>query len=628
MRTLLMISLVLFALVSPAAYSQTTLPPHPRKLIRVATGNWSAAQWRAAFTSSWDVVEVDPAQKYLVAIATPAEVESLHNAGTVFAVLYDNLEAREAQLRADDYFDHFHDYQRTLAEIQRAAADYPDLVQITDLGEAWEKTQGLADRDIWAVKISDHPELQEDEPEVLIIGQHHAREIITQEIVLDYMNYLLSNYGLDPYVTYLVEHRQIWLVPVLNPDGMDYVFYHDMWWRKNRRRNASGSFGVDLNRNYGFEWGYDNAGSSPSSSNETYRGTAAFSEPETAALRDFVAAHQFRVALSYHSFGNYVIYPWGYADGPTPDHASFVALADSIVAYNHYLPGTGLQTVGYPVNGDSDDWFYGEQAAKNKVFSMTLEVGNGTDFFNPDTTRIQPLILENRGPNLFITYAAGEEPVVEHHPLPDTAQTGGPYQVLAHITAPILLSPAAALALRNSFLFYSITGFAPFDSVALAATGNASEYVAEIPALAGGQQVYYFISAVDEMGRRGCAPRAALAGEWYSFYVPSRTTVYGQVAGTEVPQHFTLRGFPNPFRDHLTLQFDIPVEYAGALALEIFDVLGQRVQILVQKDFPAGRHQIVWNGASAQAQLAPAGVYFVRMHGREFIHTEKILLIR
>jgi hypothetical protein len=399
-----------------------------------------------------------------------------------------------------------------------------------------------------------------------------------------------------------------------------------LFWRKNRRRNANGSYGVDLNRNYGFKWGYDNFGSSPNGNSETYRGTAAFSEPETAALRDFVEAHHFRAALCYHSYGDYVIYPWGYVDGPTPDHASFAALADSIVAYNHYQPGTGLQTVGYTVNGDSDDWFYGEQTTKNKVFSMTPEVGYA---FHPDTSDVQELILENRGPNLFITYAVGEEPVVQHQALPDTIYQTGPQQITARITMPIALTDTVALAPQSFTLHYNTTGQAPFDTVALSATGNADEYTAEIPPLGRGQRVYYFISAKDEVGRTGHAPRAALVGDLYSFYVPVLTSVDEPVAGNEVPASFALRGFPNPFRNQILFEYDLPEHFAGALTLEILNVLGQRVRLLAQSDqMQPGRHQTAWNGRDDFGKATPAGIYFMRVRGGNFVHTHKVLLVR
>jgi len=488
----------------------------PRQLLRVETRTLAQPTLQKFLELNLDVTDFDAEQHSFEIIATPSEREQLERLGVRYRVLNENLEAYAQTLRAQGYLDHFHDYSRTLTELQDAEELYPALAKLVDIGDSWEKTQGLADRDIWALKISDNVQNEEGEPEVLIMGNHHAREIITPGIVLDYMNYLLENYGSDPYVTHLVNNREIWLLPTVNPDGLDYVFQQDLWWRKNRRNNGNGSYGVDLNRNYGFKWGYDNVGSSPNGYSETYRGTAAFSEPETAALRDFVSAHRFRVSLSYHSYGRWMIYPWGYVQQTTPDHASFVALADSLIFYNHYRRGLSGETVGYGVNGDSDDWLYGEQSTKNKILAMTPEVGNA---FHPDTTQIAGLILENRGANLFLTYAAGEEPIVTHQPLSDTEDSVGPYRVVAKISSPIVLTQPVSLAHDKILLHYNTTGAPPFQSVPMSATGNPQEYAGEIPGVGEDQQVYYFISAADDSGRTGHAPRAASGGAYFAFHV-------------------------------------------------------------------------------------------------------------
>ncbi len=486
----------------------------PRQMVRVEARTLDPATLQKFLALNLDVAEFDPEQNVFEIIATPNDRAQLANLGVRYAMLNDNLEAFAQALRAQGYLEHFHDYTETLIDLQLAEALHPSLVKLVDIGDSWEKTQGLADRDIWAIKISDNVQAEEAEAEVLIIGNHHAREIITPEIVLDYMTCLVENYGSDPYVTHLVNQRQIWLIPTLNPDGLDYVHRQDLWWRKNRRRNENGTFGVDLNRNYAFKWGYDNIGSSPNGGSGTYRGTAPFSEPETAALRDFVMAHRFRASLSYHSYGNLLIYPWGYIPQHTPDHASFVALADSMVAYHGYKAGLGVETVGYSVNGEADDWLYGEQTAKNKIFAMTPEVGNA---FHPDTTEIEKLILENRGSNLFLAYAAGEEPIVAHTPLADT-MAAGPYRVVAHVLPPIILTEPVALSGNQILLHYNATGAPPFQAIVMAPTGNAEEFAAEIPDVSGEQRIYYFISAADDSGRVGRAPLSASAGEYFSFH--------------------------------------------------------------------------------------------------------------
>ena len=186
--------------------------------------------------------------------------------------------------------------------------------------------------------------------------------------------------------------------------------------------------GVDLNRNYGHQWAYDDNGSSPFTCSETYRGTSAFSEPETQAIRTFSNAHQFVTCFNYHSYGSWEIFPWGYncnSSDDTPDQATFVNFAQQFQAYNGYIYGHACQTVGYPVNGEANDWQYGEQVEKPKTFSFTPEVG---DWFWPGMSQIIPLAQENIGPNLVLAQAGQTCPEITITPstLPD-GSIGVPY---------------------------------------------------------------------------------------------------------------------------------------------------------------------------------------------------------
>ncbi|MDZ7268593.1 MAG: M14 family zinc carboxypeptidase [candidate division KSB1 bacterium] len=595
----------------------------PRQLVRLNLHTLPPAKLQQVLAGGYDVAEVDPARGTCELIATPTELVELARLGIAYEVKIVDLEAHARALRATGYLEHFFDYERTLVELQLVQASHPDLVQVLDIGDSWEKTQNLADRDLWAVKISDNVQRDEDEPEVLIMGLHHAREIITPAIVLDYLNLLLSGYGRDPYLTYLVNNRQIWLIPIVNPDGLEYVFHEDLWWRKNRRRNDDGSFGIDLNRNYGYNWGYDNIGSSPNPRSNTYRGTAPFSEPETAAIRDFVLTRRFRLSFSYHSYGRFMIYPWGYTAVKTPDHSTFVALADSLVAYNSYLPGLGIETVGYFVNGDSDDWLYGEQSLKTKILAFTPEVGTQ---FHPDTSEIEQLIRENRGPNLFITYAAGEEPVIEHTPLPDPATGPGPFEIIARVLPPIVLTHPVALA-ENSFqVHYNTTGVPPFTSLPLTPTGNDNEYHAFLPAVGSDLTVYYYLSAADDSGRVGHAPRAASAGEYFSFHVGRATGIVHAVP--DLPATFLLeQNDPNPVRQETAIAFALPAGFGGNMQLAVYNILGQQVKLLASGARSAGRHLVRWDGRDQTGRRLSPGIYFYRLQAGTFVQVKKLLLL-
>jgi hypothetical protein len=284
----------------------------------------------------------------------------------------------------------YHTYAETESVLAALAGDFPSIASATVIGQSWQA------RNITVLKISDNVATNESEPEILYMGCHHARELMSVEIPLRFAIYLLANYGVDPTVTGYVDNREIFIVPMVNPDGHYYVQLNhggssNNWWRKNRRNNGDGSYGVDLNRNYGYEWGYDDFGSSPSPLSITYRGPSAFSEPETQAIRNFVQAHEFNVWLSYHSYGELLLYPWGYIPAFTPDQETFALLGAELAAGTNYAVGNAALGTIYLTNGDSDDWAYGEIASKNKIFGFTPEVNSAAQGgFGPAETLIQP----------------------------------------------------------------------------------------------------------------------------------------------------------------------------------------------------------------------------------------------
>jgi carboxypeptidase T len=270
----------------------------------------------------------------------------------------------------------------TLAEMEaildQMAARFPNLITKRAMVSDTIKTH--EGRPQWWVKISDNPNLDEAEPEVLYTALHHAREPNSLSQMLFFMWYLLENYQRDPEVRYIVQQAELYFIPCINPDGYEFNRQNRPggggMWRKNRRVNGGGTFGVDLNRNYGFKWGFNNAGSSPSPNVDTYRGPAAFSE------------HKFLLAHNYHTFGNLLLYPFGYNDQVAdPD---FKPLAQLYSRDNGYTIGTGIETVGYPVNGVSDDWMFGDR----DILSFTPEIGPGFYGFWPPIDAIDRLNKE------------------------------------------------------------------------------------------------------------------------------------------------------------------------------------------------------------------------------------------
>jgi len=294
----------------------------------------------------------------------------------------------------------FYTYEEALAILDDMQDKFPDIISVKKQIGDIETHEG---RPIYSVVISDNPETSEpDEPKNLYNAIHHAREPNGLTQLIFFMWHLLENYESDPLITEMINELELHFIPVVNPDG--YIFNETTnpdgggFWRKNRRDNGDGTFGVDLNRNYGYQWGINDTGSSPNTNAQTYRGPEPFSEPETQAVKLYCETYPFNFIFNYHTFGNLLIYPWGYNDSPTPENDYFQGIAQELTKLNNYTYGTGIETVGYNVNGDSDDWMYGEETTKQKSYAMTPEVGS--EGFWPPMDAIIPNCQKNVQANL------------------------------------------------------------------------------------------------------------------------------------------------------------------------------------------------------------------------------------
>jgi Zinc carboxypeptidase/Immune inhibitor A peptidase M6 len=388
--------LVAGALFSPASLEAASIPEREIYRVRLADVKDPGPLFRLGL----DVAGSGPAGTVDL-ILTPSQVASVQALGFHPAriSLGGTLLAPESPL-LNPNLGNYHTYAEAHDEMVAYVGSHPTLALMDTIGFS------LEGRPIEAVKISDHVALAEGEPQVLIVGCHHARELMSVELPLYVMRRLLDGYGVDPVITSLVDSREIWIVPIVNPDGYVYVQDHtsgqsDTWWRKNRRLNDDGTYGVDLNRNYSYHWGWDNVGSSPTPSSEVYRGTAPFSEPEVLAIRSFMAAHAFTISASFHSYGDLFLYPWGYDRLDTPDQVVFHAFGDSVSAQNGYLAGNPKSGAIYLTNGDMDDWEYGDTATKPQLYGFTFELNSAAEGgFAPADALIPTTCTLNWGPVL------------------------------------------------------------------------------------------------------------------------------------------------------------------------------------------------------------------------------------
>lgn len=378
-----------------------------------------------------DILEVGPDGTVLL-LARSEDLTLLRSAGIQYEILIPDLASYfEERLLADpalgnrDWPDGSMGGYYTNSEVEGVldawAVQYPHL--ITPKMSIGTTVQG---RDIWAVKISDNPTQDENEPEVCYDTLIHPREMMSLMTGLYYMKQLLEGYGTDPEMTYLADNREIWFIPVHNPDGHVYNQQTDPngggLWRKNRRNNGGGVFGVDLARNYGFKWAYDNVGSSPNPSSIAYRGPSAFSEPEAQAVRDFYLSRPIVTAWNTHTFTNVYICPFSY-DDVLPygnDWPLYQEYFSDISAENGYPCGPSPSTLGYYANGTPLDWQYAEAG----IFCLAPEIGTWDDFFWPPKSRIVPLAEENLLAISYWSWIAGSYVRLVDHTLADANGDG------------------------------------------------------------------------------------------------------------------------------------------------------------------------------------------------------------
>ncbi|MGK5677211.1 M14 family metallopeptidase, partial [Micromonospora sp. URMC 106] len=284
----------------------------------------------------------------------------------------------------------YHDYAELTAAVNKVVADHPSIARKISIGSSYEG------RDLMAVKISDNVGTDEAEPEILFNSQQHAREHLTVEMAVYLLNLFTDSYGADSRITNIVNSREIWIVPTVNPDGSEYDIATGSYrsWRKNRQPNSGSSYvGTDLNRNWSYQWGCC-GGSSGSTSSDTYRGPSAFSAPETAALRNFVnsrvvgGTQQIKANIDFHTYSELVLWPFGYtynntAPGMSADqYNTFATLGQQMANTNGYTPQQSSDL--YITDGDSIDWMWGQHGIWAYTFEMYPGSAGGGGFYPPD----------------------------------------------------------------------------------------------------------------------------------------------------------------------------------------------------------------------------------------------------
>ncbi len=510
-------------------------------------------------------------------------------------------ECEDESCDIDLKFTQYFNYDTMTTELYNIANNHSEIAVLYSIGTTYEG------RDIWAMKISDNPhEYEEEEPEVLFTGAHHGREWASYEVPLYLLYYLVDNYKCCPTdndgdglinedvfdgedndgdglidedeeearISWLIDNRQIWFVPIVNPDGVSFAHSQreagglsdENLWRKNREPNknpvtgedypehlgGNDMWGTDLNRNYGFHWGELGYQGYADPSREDYIGPldktdedndrrvnedkmdnidndgdgridedtrGGFSTAETKAIKRLVEEHNFVIAMNFHTYGGKIYWPWVWTLELTPDEDLFAFLAERMSKFNGYEYRNMSErqqdqlSRHPPVDGDSNDWMYG----KHKILAYTIEVGD--QFILPEE-EILPTCKMHVGPNLLMVEVADNpwqrKIGIEHEPLGNTSSTKG-YTVKAVLNSPKKLE----LQSEGIKIYYSVDG-ENYDEIRMEATTEPNEFEARIPGQKPGTKISYYISVTDKNTHLSQLPKYAPYNDFNFRVIPAR----------------------------------------------------------------------------------------------------------
>ena len=383
---LVVVAVILLSFARPVAAAAT------RMEARVYFSNIEEAMQRMGDRfGELDIVAVlatPPGENFLLIDTDRDQLREIQALGFRTEITYADLRDKFRKMTGFDpesdagrNFGYFFTYYEMRDTIQKLAQNYPSIAVIDS------SMMSFHNHPLYCLKMSDNPGTEEGEPQVFINGATHAREPLSTHTCVAFAAQLCQGYGSDSLVTWLVDNRETYLVPVMNPDG--YTYNSDSGgsssnWRKNRNNTSPRSGpGVDVNRNYGYKWGYDNYGSSPTPGSETYRGPSRFSEPETQVIRDFQAAHRFRTEMDFHTYGQYNLCSYGYANLYPNDSLFYKEACETLRTNNGYPRGsTGpIYRVLYTTNGGSTDWEGGDTLADSKFYTYAFSSELGINDF-------------------------------------------------------------------------------------------------------------------------------------------------------------------------------------------------------------------------------------------------------
>ncbi|MEO0184738.1 MAG: M14 family zinc carboxypeptidase [candidate division WOR-3 bacterium] len=591
------------------------------------------------------VQQSNEGEYYLVINTTKEQLEQIKALGFKTVITYEDIAekfylmagSRDPQILRD--FGYFYTYWEMRDTLQTLANSFPNISRFYSAGNSYQGLQMVA------FKISDNPMVDEMEPAVCFNGATHAREPMGTTLCIDYIKYLLTNYGTDSLVTWFVNNREIYFIPVMNPDG--YRYNSDSGGatsniRKNRHfysGQSSLTAGVDLNRNYGYKWGYDNYGSSPTVTSDAYRGPSRWSEVETQNARDFFLPKKIRTQIDYHSYGPYNLCVWGYSGSaePIPDSVTHWEILDSMRAKNGYSASrTGpIYRVLYAANGTSIEWEVKDTlhngVPKFVTYALSIET-NQTDFWQGynDYSVIQNNINQCRPVNIYFTKIAGVffdnlQPVVA-----DTALGNSTAQLDPNETSHLWMR------IRNRAIHpldsaYNITATLVSLDTQIVVLGGSATFPKIYRKSIGNNGSSKFMIRCSPNAIPGSVKQLRLnlifkddtctisQGINFSLTIGNNPVGITMAEKNEQVQR-VIRLVQNPVKNLIEFEFSKTPEPDAAL--KIYDATGRLV-----RSFSRMAQRVTWNGTDEANMKVESGAYFYVYQDREKLLTGKFIFL-
>ena len=372
-------------MLAAAGCNATSLAPTPMPAaqaegVRVQVSYRTNAELTRAVDLGLDLHGVDADKRVAFGLVERDALAALKQASVRFSVV------PESAYGARNTFDKgYRTYEQLTADLKRLADRFPDRVTLRSIGPSWETTEGRAERQLWAVRITG-PGDASKRPAVAFTANLHARELAPVEMAYALIEKLAADYDRDPEIKRLVDSRVIYIAPMLNPDG-HHRAEHGEDWRKNTHE-CTGGVGADLNRNFPFKWG--GPGTSNQASPMIYRGPPAASEPETQAVVRFLSGiPNLKIGMDYHAYSNLIMWSWGYTVEKPKDAQLLSTIGKQLASFNGYKPMQACDL--YLTSGSVRDFSYGQLG----VPYFTTEMGSQRDGFDPPFARARQLVEEN-----------------------------------------------------------------------------------------------------------------------------------------------------------------------------------------------------------------------------------------